>query len=57
LNASEPGRVHAREISARRYVGIQIELNQKFPRGDERRWRRLRGVLRASFIDAFDDAR
>ena len=33
---------------ARRYVGIQIEVNQKFPRGDARRWRALRAVLVAS---------
>ena len=35
-----------------RYVGIQIEINQKFPRGEARRWRRLRALLRASFTDA-----
>jgi predicted N-formylglutamate amidohydrolase len=35
-----------------RYVGIQIEINQKFPRGDQRRWRRLRALLRASFAGA-----
>ena len=34
---------------ARRYVGIQIEVNQKFARGDRRRWRALRRVLAESF--------
>jgi predicted N-formylglutamate amidohydrolase len=28
-----------------RYIGIQIEINQKYPRGDARRWRQLRKVL------------
>lgn len=32
-----------------RYVGIQIEINQKFPRGDERRWRALRRILVETF--------
>ena len=33
------------EFGARRYVGIQIEVNQKYPRGDARRWRALRRIL------------
>jgi predicted N-formylglutamate amidohydrolase len=33
----------------RRYVGIQVEINQKFPRGDARRWRALRKVLVTGF--------
>jgi len=33
----------------RRYVGIQIEINQKFPRGDAHRWRALRRVLVETF--------
>jgi predicted N-formylglutamate amidohydrolase len=33
------------QFGARRYVGIQIEVNQKFPRGDARRWRALRAAL------------
>jgi predicted N-formylglutamate amidohydrolase len=37
------------ELGPRRYVGIQIEVNQKFPRGDGARWRRLRRLLVASF--------
>jgi predicted N-formylglutamate amidohydrolase len=36
----------------KRYVGIQIEINQKFPRGNAARWRRLRVLVRASFADA-----
>lgn len=40
------------KFGARRYVGIQIEVNQKFPRGVAARWRRLRAVLRASFTGA-----
>jgi len=27
------------------YAGIEIEVNQKFPRGDPRRWRAVRGQL------------
>ena len=37
------------KLGERRYVGIQIEINQKFPRGDERRWRALRKALVESF--------
>ena len=33
----------------RRYVGIQIEINQRFARGDAQRWRRLRADIAASF--------
>ena len=33
------------KFGARRYVGIQIEVNQKYARGDARRWRALRKVL------------
>jgi hypothetical protein len=40
-----------RKKLGRRYVGIQIEVNQKYPRGDARRWRRLRSVLVRSFTD------
>ena len=29
----------------RRYLGIEIEINQRFPRGDRERWRRLRRLL------------
>ena len=38
-------------LGPRRYVGIQIEVNQKFARGDAQRWRRLRRLLVASFRD------
>ena len=37
------------KLGARRYVGIQIEINQKFPRGDPRRWRALRNILVETF--------
>ena len=37
------------KLDARRYVGIQIEVNQKFPRGDAARWRKLRRTLVESF--------
>ena len=36
---------------ARSYVGVQLEVNQKFPRGEPRRWRELRARLRASLLD------
>ena len=42
------------ELGPRRYVGIQIEVNQKFPRGDAQRWRRLRRLLVASFSAALN---
>ena len=37
-------------FSARRYVGVQIEVNQKFPRGGAARWRTLRANLVASLM-------
>jgi predicted N-formylglutamate amidohydrolase len=37
------------------YVGIQLEVNQKFPRGEPRRWIALRQRLRASLLDAIGD--
>jgi predicted N-formylglutamate amidohydrolase len=42
------------ELGPRRYVGIQIEVNQKFPRGDAQRWRKLRRLLVASFSAALN---
>lgn len=41
-----------KKLDARRYVGIQIEINQKFARGDERRWRALRRRVVASLEGA-----
>jgi predicted N-formylglutamate amidohydrolase len=38
-----------RKKFGQRYVGIQIEISQKFPRGDERRWRALRRILVETF--------
>lgn len=38
------------KFGARRYLGIQIEVNQKYPRGDPSAWRRLRSVLCATFV-------
>jgi hypothetical protein len=35
-----------------RYVGIQLEINQKFPRRGGPGWRRLRKALVASFGEA-----
>jgi predicted N-formylglutamate amidohydrolase len=42
------------ELSPRRYIGMQIEVNQKFPRGDTARWRRLRRLLVESFRAALN---
>jgi predicted N-formylglutamate amidohydrolase len=36
----------------RRYVGIQVELNQRYPRRGGRRWGELRAALVRTFIDA-----
>jgi len=38
-----------RKELGRRYVGIQIEVSQKFPRRGGRRWQLLRKVLVESF--------
>jgi predicted N-formylglutamate amidohydrolase len=43
-----------RKFSARPYLGIEIEINQKFPRGDERRWQALRKVLDTTFRAAYE---
>jgi len=37
-----------RRFAEREYLGIELEVNQKFARGDPRRWRRLREALAAS---------
>ena len=37
------------KFGARRYVGIQVELNQKYPRRGGRRWQALRAALVRSF--------
>ncbi len=37
------------KFRARCYVGIQIEVNQRLPRGDARPWRALRGLLTDTF--------
>jgi predicted N-formylglutamate amidohydrolase len=34
-----------RQFGARKYAGIEIEINQKFPLGDARRWKKLRGLV------------
>ena len=45
------------KLPAKRYVGIQIEVNQRFPRGDQRRWRELRRVIAASLEQALRNFR
>jgi predicted N-formylglutamate amidohydrolase len=37
------------KFPASRYLGIEIEINQRFPRGDKRRWCELRRLLVKSF--------
>jgi predicted N-formylglutamate amidohydrolase len=39
-------------FSAPDYVGVQLEVNQKFPRGDPRRWLALRKRLCAALVEA-----
>ena len=39
------------QFPARSYVGVQLEVNQKFPRGEPRRWRQFRKRLRASVLE------
>jgi predicted N-formylglutamate amidohydrolase len=41
------------KFSARLYLGVEIEINQKFPRGDQRRWKALRKVLITTFQAAY----
>jgi predicted N-formylglutamate amidohydrolase len=42
-----------KEFAARHYLGISLEINQKFPRGDQRRWKALRKVLITTFQAAY----
>jgi predicted N-formylglutamate amidohydrolase len=41
-----------RRFAQRSYAGIELEINQRFPRGDARRWRALRRLLIAAFSSA-----
>lgn len=41
-----------KKFASKPYLGIALEINQKFPRGDERRWRALRAALVTSLRDA-----
>ncbi len=41
-------------FAARDYVGIELEVNQKFPRAGGARWRKLRRTLVRSFAEALD---
>jgi predicted N-formylglutamate amidohydrolase len=41
---------------ADRYLGIELEINQKYPRGDARRWRELRNLLVATFTRSVENA-
>jgi predicted N-formylglutamate amidohydrolase len=34
------------------YIGVELEVNQRFPRGSPRQWKTLRAVLTASLRDA-----
>ena len=45
------------KLPGARYVGIQLEINQKFPRGDARRWRVLRRAVVASAQEALEKFR
>jgi predicted N-formylglutamate amidohydrolase len=40
------------KFAARSYVGVQLEVNQKFARGESRRWHALRNGLCASLREA-----
>jgi hypothetical protein len=37
---------------ARQYLGIEVEVNQRFPRGSARRWQALRASLTVSLRQA-----
>jgi predicted N-formylglutamate amidohydrolase len=43
-----------KKFAAQHYLGISLEINQKFPRGDQRRWRALRRALVSSFEEALE---
>ena len=37
-----------RKFNQRQYMGIELEVNQKFPAGDQQQWQRLRQLVRQS---------
>jgi hypothetical protein len=39
----------------RQYSGIELEINQRYPRGDSRTWRKLRGIVVAALCDTLAD--
>jgi predicted N-formylglutamate amidohydrolase len=41
-----------RRFGERSYIGIELEVSQKFPRAAAARWRRLRATIIAAFSDA-----
>jgi predicted N-formylglutamate amidohydrolase len=43
------------KFAAHPYLGIEIEINQKFPRGDQGRWRVLRAILVSALEEALKD--
>lgn len=40
-----------KKFAAERYLGIALEINQRFPRGDARRWRAFRRLLRITLVE------
>jgi predicted N-formylglutamate amidohydrolase len=45
-----------KRFSARDYTGVELEVNQKFPRAGGARWRRVRDTLIATFAAALDQS-
>ena len=43
-----------KRFSGREYTGVELEVNQKFPRAGGARWRRVRHTLVATFAAALD---
>lgn len=46
-----------RKFAARRYLGIELEVNQKYPQGKPGAWRALRRALITTFLEALADER
>ncbi|MBC5991672.1 N-formylglutamate amidohydrolase [Pontibacter cellulosilyticus] len=46
-----------KRFKADEYMGIELEVNQKFPEGDPKQWQVLKDVLKASLSEAFQNKR
>ena len=46
-----------KRFKADEYMGIELEVNQKFPEGDQKQWQALKDVLKASLAETLQHKR